>query len=765
MAEVSLQIIPGVSIGFGGGSDSPRLGEVVAAVNQSLETITNSIVGHVYRSNDYIDEILDDDFQRVISQILLSELGVKGSVERSESDLKEFIEYAARAVDRSGYNRDQDILTTINNGNASVNSSLSKAVRDIVGPMAAANDSLGNLLSGIDLKVSNNFSRVDQVMRDVLDYIQRKVEYVIENTVILDDGIFDTILTRVRDLLGQQSDNHAKVLDTYDKLINGTFAEAQAKLLVPEEEQASQTKRIADTLDKIEKKQPKKTIYDIMGPDGDQLLDDIFRNAENLFRDGEVNVKAVWDELLVTVAGTDFAGRLDDDCLLPFLRRGHATGFLGLLATALTTVMSWGILPFQMATVQANRQLQGFRTCYPDQILSPPQLREMYHILGYSRGELVQLFQRQGYSKDDANIIMQTWQTPADLTLLSNMLFRGVINKKEWASELGKHGYTKDTVDNIEKIITYIPPVQDLITMSVRDVFDTATVQQNRQSEDYPREFTEWMKKQGVSEDWALKYWQAHWRLPSETMGFEMFHRDIIDEARLKSLMKSLDIMPGWRDQLVKLSYNPLTRVDVRRMHSVGVLSEKEVDRAYRDIGYSPENAKRLTEFTVRLNDGEGAANLNVTDDLTRANILAFYKEGIINRTVAHGLLLAEGLGAAAAELLLQSADFDIERAERKQLRELVIARFKTGLWSYDQAVREAQRLDFSDRETEQIILDLELIQAKAHKLPSRADLDKMLKAGVVDAATYKATLIADGYSDYWAERYLELLRINDEEV
>jgi hypothetical protein len=409
-----------------------------------------------------------------------------------------------------------------------------------------------------------------------------------------------------------------------------------------------------------------------------------------------------------------------------------------------------------MATIQANRQLQGFRTCYPDHVLSPAEMRDMKYILGYTRSDLVELFQRQGYSRDDANIVMQTWETVPDLTLLFTMYFRQEISEQELKSELRKHGFREDMVKSIIDISSYLPPVQDLIMMSVRDVFDEATVRLNRQSEDYPPDYTKYMKMQGVKEEWALKYWQAHWRLPSETMGFEMFHRGVINESELKGLMKSLDIMPGWRDRMIKISYNPLTRVDIRRMHSVGVLTKHEVTRAYLDIGYSPENAERLTDFTLKLNDDDGLLTTDIASDLTKGNILGFYKDGTITREVAAALLLQEGTNAIAAELLLKSADFDIERADRKQLAEIITTAFKTGRYTFDQAMREIDNKGFTARERDRIALELELVQAKENKQPSRADLDAFLKRGIIDDAVYKDALKAQGYSEFWADRYLE---------
>ena len=83
--------------------------------------------------------------------------------------------------------------------------------------------------------------------------------------------------------------------------------------------------------------------------------------------------------------------------------------------------------------------------------------------------------------------------------------------------------------------------------------------------------------------------------LPSIGQGFEMLHRRVIEDADLDLLLRALDVMPFWREKLKDISYNPLTRVDVRRMHRIGVLEEEGVFNAYLDVGYNEENAQLMT--------------------------------------------------------------------------------------------------------------------------------------------------------------------------
>lgn len=146
-----------------------------------------------------------------------------------------------------------------------------------------------------------------------------------------------------------------------------------------------------------------------------------------------------------------------------------------------------------------------------------------------------------------------------------------------------------------------IPPIADIITMAVREAFTPEIAQRFGQYEGLPSEFVAWAQKKGLSREWAERYWAAHWSLPSPQQGFEMLHRGVINRDELHLLLRALDIMPFWRERLIEISYNPLTRVDIRRMHLLGILTEPEVFQAYKDIGYNDLNAKRLTAFTVKL--------------------------------------------------------------------------------------------------------------------------------------------------------------------
>lgn len=169
-------------------------------------------------------------------------------------------------------------------------------------------------------------------------------------------------------------------------------------------------------------------------------------------------------------------------------------------------------------------------------------------------------------------------------------------------NELRKTGIHPNYFDTYKTLAYPIPPVQDLITMAVREAFTPDIAARFGQYEGLPADYVEAAAKKGVSKLWAERYWAAHWSLPSIQQGFGMLHRGIIGQADLSLLMRALDIMPFWRDKLMQLSFKPLTRVDVRRMHLLGTLDEGGVKQAYQDVGYNDRNASLMTDFTVRYN-------------------------------------------------------------------------------------------------------------------------------------------------------------------
>jgi len=331
---------------------------------------------------------------------------------------------------------------------------------------------------------------------------------------------------------------------------------------------------------------------------------------------------------------------------------------------------------------------------------------------------------RSGYSESRRAALLEVNRELLREDDLRDAFLRGELSVEDLTGKLRARGYIDADIDTLKKLHWIIPTQTDLVRMAVREVFTPEVVAKFGQMEDFPPAFAEWAGKIGLSEEWAKNYWAAHWDLPSTTQAFEMFHRGVIDEAELHMLLRALDIMPFWRDKLTEIAFRPYTRVDVRRMHKVGILDDAGVKRAYLDLGYDDEKATAMTEFTIAYNAKTEELPESEEIDWTRTEIVDAFRRGVMSETEARDLL-------KELDYSEERIDFYIKREELKREQDLkgeYLKRYKTlyveGMIGWSDVGEGLLIKGFVATELEplQEVWDLEKQYRVAH--PSRADLD-----------------------------------------
>ena len=289
--------------------------------------------------------------------------------------------------------------------------------------------------------------------------------------------------------------------------------------------------------------------------------------------------------------------------------------------------------------------------------------------------------------------------------------------------QIGIHPEYFDTY----KTLAYpIPPVADIITMAVREAFTPDIAARFGQYEDYPPALEEWALKKGLSREWSERYWAAHWSLPSSLQGFEMLHRGVISEGELHMLLRALDVMPFWRDKLTQIAYRRLTRVDIRRMYKAGVLTKAEVYESYLQHGYTDENAKRMTEFTVQWALPKEAS-------ITRSDILTAYKNRMITRPEAEGLLADMGEEYFHREFMLKAVDYkkglELTENKIKGIRNL----YKRRVYDDNKTIDELLKLDLPTEEVEDLMAQWYYeVKAEPPKHWTTAQVLSFVKEGLI---------------------------------
>lgn len=316
---------------------------------------------------------------------------------------------------------------------------------------------------------------------------------------------------------------------------------------------------------------------------------------------------------------------------------------------------------------------------------------------------------------------------------------------------LTRLGLTDDQIKLVKDFRWQLPTPSDLIRFAVREVFTPEIAEKFGQFQNYPGEQWERMGAVLGYNPQVLKwYWAAHWDLPSPTQGFEMFHRGIINIDELRLLLRALDVMPYWRDRLIKLAYRPLTRVDVRRMYRLGVLtSDLQLIKAYMDLGYDIHNATALTEFTKKWAHESQR-------DLAMSEIKAAYVTGIITRDDAKRMLLELDRTPDTAELEIRIWNAQLAHAKKVQMRDALIDAYARNDITENELRNKLAGLGFSIAAYQEEIALVKFLKEHRKTRPTKADLINFFHANIIDENTLREELRGLHYDDRYVNWYVE---------
>lgn len=337
------------------------------------------------------------------------------------------------------------------------------------------------------------------------------------------------------------------------------------------------------------------------------------------------------------------------------------------------------------------------------------------------------------------------------------LFLRGEIDEAQLTAGFKKYGFNDSEITSLKKLFYPIPSYQDLIQMAVREAFYPEYVEEYGLMAELPAEYLEWTAKQGLSEDWAKKYWASHWELPSILRGYEMLHRDVINDEQLDSLFMAQDIMPWWRDKLKAVSYHPLTRVDVRRVYRMGIIDRNQVLRTYLDLGYNDEKAEWLTRFT-EMEQGEKER------DLSKAEVLSAYTKKILTQSDTEQMLLDLGYSQNEVDVLVSMKDYTEYKANKSREQKRIEKFYMAGAYTANQAINELGNLDMTGAEQNSIMQLWDAQKLAKLRSPVKKDLDGLFSANIISEGDYRTELRTLGYIDKYIEWFVTQVKQKPQE-
>ena len=397
----------------------------------------------------------------------------------------------------------------------------------------------------------------------------------------------------------------------------------------------------------------------------------------------------------------------------------------------------------------------------------------------------LEIMSRHGLTPDAANLVRQTTKPLLNVGENIALWRREELNDAQLKVELGKLGFDEPRQERLRTLAFQIPGVQEIILFAVREVFDVAQAERFGQLEGVSsasREafiakfgafgagpagttaaFEAFAKQAGLSPEWSTAFWAAHWQLPSVSQMTEMFHRKVITAEDLDVGIRALDFTGFWRDGLKAIGFNPLTRVDLRRMHALGLLDEEQLQLRYEELGFSPENAGLMVAFTVEFNAPRSPVDAEKARDLTRAQILKFLRNGLFTEEEATERLIDIGFLDDDAEIIINLEILDMDEERQSAEIKVIKAQLDNQTIQFNDAISLLDALDLPTLQRDLLLTQFEAERQQNLKIPTLAQATKMFKKDIIDSSEYSAHLSALGYRAPWLERFVALVKAGEE--
>jgi hypothetical protein len=323
-----------------------------------------------------------------------------------------------------------------------------------------------------------------------------------------------------------------------------------------------------------------------------------------------------------------------------------------------------------------------------------------------------------------------------------------LLNRQDGGEIKGVQRYTKQYVEDAlrESALKdkFIPDIMELryqllgasdyIRFAVRDVFDAVTRRKLTLDQDFPPGLAPKLVALGYSDTDAKDAWAAHWELPSPTQVYEMLHRGKLPPGvTVEDYLKSADYAPIWRQSLVDISYNPITRTDAKRIYKLRGDFDALVAN-FRANGYNEEDAKALAEFTREDVSLETRQERELLVGPVKTSALAMYKarrigEGQLRQTLSDLKYPAELIDRFIADI-----DFVREQDRREDVANALKASYVKALRSRDDTVAVLVMAGYTEAELAQLLETWDILREATELQPHQVATRDLTKGEILQA-------------------------------
>ena len=173
-----------------------------------------------------------------------------------------------------------------------------------------------------------------------------------------------------------------------------------------------------------------------------------------------------------------------------------------------------------------------------------------------------------------------------------------------------------------------------------------------------------------------------------------------------------------------------------------------------------------MAQFTIMYNFGPEAAEMTPEDrqretqkEASKAAIIKAYKGNILERQMVLNYLDQLGFSEQAAELYVTTADLDIEDDITDKKIDTIHDMYVRRLLTTSDAVGRLGALNLPGKQSDALMANWDVERDSRTNRPSKSELFKMFKMGIIDEGTLRDELEGLGYVEKTIQRYLLMIK------
>lgn len=328
---------------------------------------------------------------------------------------------------------------------------------------------------------------------------------------------------------------------------------------------------------------------------------------------------------------------------------------------------------------------------------------------------------------------------------------RGLISETERDVLLGQNAVRPDSVNDLVALAFAPANFESLIRASGRIAAANQGLLASSIKQSAPEAVQALASKDQVAADQADISWANHWSIPGMGWWIQAYFRSIRTRTEVDLAAQALNIPEEVINDLIDVERPLIQLWMVPDIIATGAMTQVEAMAYMARMGFNEADASIMVNYGLSK---AGSAVSAQYADLAKVNIsnsTALYEAGAITRQDLINIYLAHKYTQAAAELTVEAVDLKAAAAARKQVVADLEARVSLGDITATEAISQGYKEGLTDVEIAAMVKSFNTNRVAKQKLPTEAQLLKMVKEGLIQATDYVAGLELLGYNQTWA--------------